>query len=38
MAKLRTVTPFHYNAPLVLLVCYDANTVWRNPGDHWYKN
>lgn len=36
--KLKTVTPFHYNAPLVILVCYDANTVWRNPGDRWYRN
>lgn len=36
--RLKTVTPFHYNAPLVILVCYDANTVWRNPGDTWYRN
>lgn len=38
MDKLKMVTPFHYNAPLVILVCYDANTVWRNPGDRWYQN
>lgn len=38
MGKLKTVTPFHYNAPMVILVCYDANTVWRNPGDRWYRN
>lgn len=36
--KLKMVTPFHYNAPMVILVCYDANTVWRNPGDRWYQN
>ena len=38
MAKLKTVTPFHYNAPLVLLVCYDAGEVWTNPGDRYYRN
>ena len=38
MAKLKTVTPFHYNAPLVLLVCYDAREVWTNPGDRYYRN
>lgn len=38
LAKAKTVTPFHYNAPLMLLVCYDANTVWHNPGDRYYCN
>lgn len=38
LAKLRQVTPFHYNVPLMLLVCYDARTVWRNPGDRYYEN
>lgn len=38
LAKAKTVTPFHYNAPLMLLVCYDANTVWRNPQDRYYRN
>ncbi len=38
MKKLKTVTPFHYNAPLVILVCYDAREVWTNPGDRYYKN
>ncbi len=38
LAKARTVTPFHYNAPLMLLVCYDVNTVWRNPNDRYYRN
>ena len=37
-AKAKTVTPFHYNAPLMLLICYDANTVWRNPSDRYYGN
>ncbi len=38
LAKARMVTPFHYNAPLMLLVCYDTNTVWRNPQDRYYRN
>ena len=38
MAKLKTVTPFHYNAPLVLLVCYDRNTVWKQPRDRMFRN
>ena len=37
LAKLKQVTHFHYNAPLMILVCYDATTVWRNPGDRWYR-
>lgn len=38
MAKLKTVTPFHYNAPLVILVCYDINEVWTAPNDRYYRN
>ena len=38
LAKARMVTPFHYNTPLMLLVCYDAKTVWRNPQDRYYRN
>ena len=30
---LKHVTRFHYNAPVMILVCYDADTVWHNPGD-----
>lgn len=37
-AKLRTVTHFHFNAPLTILVCYDANEVWRNPRDRYYDD
>ena len=33
LEKVKMVTPFHYNAPLVLLVCYDLNTVWKQPRD-----
>ncbi|MCR5422271.1 MAG: nitroreductase family protein [Bacilli bacterium] len=38
MEKLKLVTPFHYNAPVFILVCYDINTAWTNPSDNYYKN
>ena len=38
LEKLKTVTPFHYNVPLMILVCYDAREVWTNPGDRYYRN
>ncbi len=38
MRKLKTVTRFHYNAPLFILVCYDVRAVWTNPGDRYYRN
>ena len=37
-AVLKSLTPFSYNAPLVILVCYDRNVVWTNPNDRYYKN
>ena len=38
LAKAKTVTPFHYNAPLLLLVCYDLSTVWKQPCDRMFRN
>lgn len=38
LKKLKTVTPFHYNVPLMILVCYDAREVWTNPNDQYYRN
>ncbi|MBQ7661086.1 MAG: nitroreductase family protein [Clostridia bacterium] len=38
LAKAGTVTPFHYNAPLMILVCYDLNTVWKAPHDRMFRN
>ena len=38
MNKLKSVTPFHYNAPLFILVCYDLREVWTNPSDSLYRN
>ena len=38
LEKARMVTLFHYNAPLMLLVCYDLNTVWKAPHDRMFRN
>ena len=38
IAKLKTVTHFHYNVPVMVLVCYDMREVWTNPGDRYYSN
>lgn len=38
LMKAKMVTPFHYNAPLMILVCYDSKTAWRNPHDRYYEN
>ncbi len=35
--KLRSVTHFHFNAPLTILVCYDIDEVWKNPRDRHYE-
>lgn len=37
LAKAKMVTPFTYNAPLMILVCYDMNTVWKQPNDRYYR-
>ena len=36
--KLKTVTHFHYNVPLMILVCYDMRGVWTCPADRCYQN
>ena len=28
--KLKQCTPCHFNAPVVLMICYDKTTVWKN--------
>ena len=38
LATAKRVTPFTYKAPLMILVCYDMNTVWKNPNDRYYHN
>lgn len=38
LAMARNVSSFTYRSPLIILVCYDAREVWRNPGDRYYQN
>ena len=38
LKKARGMRVSHYNAPLMLLVCYDADAAWRNPGDRCYRD
>ena len=32
------VTPFTYNSPLIILVCYDKNIVWKNKREEGYNS
>ena len=38
LKKLRTIRVSHFNAPLMILVCYDSETAWKNPRDRRYEN
>ncbi len=38
LKKVRSIRVSHFNAPLMLLVCYDTDTAWRNPHDRCYDN
>lgn len=38
LEKARSIRLSHYHAPLMLLVCYDAEVVWRAPYDRRYEN
>ena len=38
LARLRALIPFHFNAPLMLLVCYDAETVWHNKRERLFPD
>lgn len=33
LAKLKSCTPYHFNAPLALLVCYDSTVSWKRSHD-----
>ncbi len=33
-----TVTPFTYNAPVMILVCFDKNEVWKNKREEGYHS
>jgi nitroreductase len=30
LTKLKSCTPYHFNAPLALLICYDSGTCWKH--------
>ncbi len=32
LTKLKTCTPYHFNAPLALLICYDYETLDLTPS------
>lgn len=34
LGKLKSCTPYHFNAPLVLLVCYDTSVSWKRNHDN----
>ncbi|MCR4663558.1 MAG: nitroreductase family protein [Endomicrobiaceae bacterium] len=34
----KEVTPFTYNSPLIILVCYDKNEVWKNKREEGYNS
>ena len=38
LQKARSLRISHYQAPLLLLVCYDDRAAWRNPRDRRYEN
>ena len=38
LKKARGMRVSHFNAPLMILVCYDSETAWRNPRDRAYEN
>ena len=33
LEKMRNSTRYHYNAPLVMVVCYDTNVSWKRDFD-----
>ncbi|MBO4317625.1 MAG: nitroreductase family protein [Mailhella sp.] len=37
LAKAKEVTPFTYGAPVMLLVCFDSNAVWKNPREAYWR-
>ena len=35
--KIKTVTKYHFNAPMFFLVCVDKNNVWKHPTEEYYS-
>ena len=38
LEKLRGLIPSHFGAPLMLLVCYDADVVWHNKRERLFPD
>ncbi|MBQ6172929.1 MAG: nitroreductase family protein [Clostridia bacterium] len=38
LKKVRNIRVSHFNAPLMMLICYDAAAAWRNPRDEMYDS
>lgn len=34
LEKIRSFTPYSFNAPIVLLICYDKNISWKSVDGH----
>lgn len=35
LLKLKSCTPYHFHAPLALLICYDTTMSWKRPCDNY---
>ena len=35
---VKSITPYTFNAPLIILVCYDTNIVWKNRREENYNS
>lgn len=33
LAKVRSCTPYHFNAPVILAICYDRTLTWKRACD-----
>ena len=38
LEQAATVTPSTYNSPLIILICYDKNEVWKNKREEGYNS
>ena len=38
LERAEEVTPFTYNSPLIILICYDKNEVWKNKREDGYDS
>lgn len=38
LKKVKDATPMAYNAPIILLVCYETSESYKNPNETKYKN